>query len=183
MSLLAIIFIAILIPFVVFFLGFTWFFIWSRVAKLTTIQRPHSVEASKRYHTRLGSVQAVQAVQSTAGSYNFVDDSKADHGMKPMYKPLSHFLESSSELNDISDTILDKVDSGESLTVIPGVSKELANELYRLGYSSIEQIARWGRADVRSVSANLGIDQQLIEEVWIANARLIMSVRSTSYTS
>ncbi|MBX2821451.1 MAG: hypothetical protein KTR29_17275 [Rhodothermaceae bacterium] len=180
MSLLAIIFIAILIPFVVFFLGFTWFFIWSRVAKLTTIQKPNAAEASKEYHTRLG---AVQAVQTGGGSYDYVDDSKADYGIKPIYKPLSHFLESNTDLNDFSGTVLEKVDAGEALTVIPGVSKELAGELYSLGYSSIEQIARWGRADVRSVSADLGIDQQLIEEVWIANARLIMSVRSTSYTS
>jgi|GEM_PF-5825958 len=177
MSLLAIIFIAILIPFVVFFLGFTWFFIWSRVAKLTTIQKPHTAETNKRYHTRLG------AVQTGAGGYAYVDDSKIDHGIKPIYKPLSHFLDSNTKLNNFSDSVLEAVDSSESLTVIPGVSKELARELYNLGYSSIEQIARWGRADVRSVSADLGIDQQLIEEVWIANARLIMSVRSTSYSS
>jgi hypothetical protein len=180
MSLLAIIFIAILIPFVVFILGFTWFFIWSRVAKLTTTQSPHTVEASKRYHTRLG---AVQAVQAGASGYAYMDDSKVDHGIKPSYKPLSHFLGSNTKLNTFSDTVLETVDSAESLTVIPGVSKEIAKELYNLGYSSIEQIARWGRADVRSVSADLGIDQQLIEEVWIANARLIISVRSTSYTS
>ena len=60
---------------------------------------------------------------------------------------------------------------------IPGINGETEKELYEMGYTSVEQIARWGRADVRAVSATLGIDQQKIEDEWIAGARLILSIR------
>lgn len=60
---------------------------------------------------------------------------------------------------------------------IPGINVAIERELYDLGYTSVEQIARWGRADVRAVSATLGVDQQLIEDEWIAGARLILSIR------
>ncbi len=60
---------------------------------------------------------------------------------------------------------------------IPGIDGALEKELHDLGYTSVEQIARWGRADVRAVSANLGVDQQIIEDEWIAGARLILSIR------
>ena len=60
---------------------------------------------------------------------------------------------------------------------IPGINSAMERELYDLGYTSVEQIARWGRADVRAVSANLGVDQQIIEDEWIAGARLILSIR------
>ncbi len=63
------------------------------------------------------------------------------------------------------------------ITDIPGINSAMEKELIDLGYSSIEQIARWGRADVRAVSATLGIDQQKIEDEWIAGARLILSIR------
>lgn len=102
---------------------------------------------------------------------------------KPTYKPLSHFLDSTGELAMFPQIGYDDHESHSRLTAIPGISKEIEQELYDLGYSSVEQIARWGRADVRAVSADLGIEQHLIEDEWIANARLILAMRSTSLTS
>ena len=179
MSLLAIIFIAIIIPFVIMFLGFTWFFIQSRIAKLAAARKPRSRRSNSSYRTRLELVP--EAISST-GKFSSIEG-RRNKGYIPTYKPLSHFLGSEKEVGLFNESILEELDEQGELTVIPGISKELEHELYNLGYSSIEQIARWGRADVRAVSANLGIEQQLIEEVWIANARLILAIRSSSYTS
>ena len=91
---------------------------------------------------------------------------------KPTYQPLSHYLETPSDV-----VILDDYDIQYDLTVIPGITKAIEEELRVLGYTCIEQIARWGRADVRAVSAVLDVEQQQIEEQWISNARLILSLR------
>ncbi len=101
------------------------------------------------------------------------------------YQPLSTYLGDStlnSETINNFDTNLSTLISGTStiefeITDIPGINSAMEKELQDLGYSSIEQIARWGRADVRAVSATLGIDQQKIEDEWVAGARLILSIR------
>ena len=102
------------------------------------------------------------------------------------YQPLSAYL-SDSGYNETQmgdglpadvTTILQNTSTVQfHVKDIPGINSELEKELYDLGYTSVEQIARWGRADVRAVSANLGVDQQVIEDEWIAGARLILSIR------
>ena len=91
---------------------------------------------------------------------------------KPTYQPLSHYLDEPSNVLILQDT-----DIVHDLTSIPGITLNIQENLYELGYTCVEQIARWGRADVRAVSANLGIDQHQIEEQWVASARLILSLR------
>ena len=179
MSLIAIIFIAIVIPFVIMFLGFTWFFIQSRIAKLAAARKPRSRRSESSYRTRLEFTSKAKNSTKTAPA----GERRTSKSKKPTYKPLSHFLDSSEEIAIYNNLGYDERGNGSELTAIPGISKEIEQELYSLGYSSLEQIARWGRADVRAVSAGLGIDQHLIEEEWIANARLILAIRSTSLTS
>ena len=176
MSLIAIIFIAIVIPFVILFLGFTWFFIQSRIAKLAAARKPRSRRSSTSYRTRLELVpEAVGSSRSFSAR-----GTKRSSGYKPTYKPLSHFLPGDPEVTLYSDSDFQEIETTNELSSIPGISQELAQGLETLGYSSIEQVARWGRADVRAVSADLGIDQQIIEEEWIANARLLLTIRSSS---
>ncbi len=102
------------------------------------------------------------------------------------YQPLSSFLGSSTlERNDLPNTASSELATllPEPATLefdikdIPGINSAMEKELFELGYTSVEQIARWGRADVRAVSATLGVDQQKIEDEWIAGARLILSIR------
>ena len=90
----------------------------------------------------------------------------------PEYQPLAHFLG-----NTTTTAGIDSSTYQFDLKDIPGINDTLKNALHHLGYTSIEQIARWGRADVRVVSASLGIEQQKIEEEWIEGARLILSIR------
>ncbi|MFK7846395.1 MAG: hypothetical protein AB8G77_13940 [Rhodothermales bacterium] len=103
------------------------------------------------------------------------------------YQPLSTYL-TGSTLN--GNAITSSMDTTDVATLmpgvttiqfdikdIPGINGAMEKELFDLGYTSVEQIARWGRADVRAVSATLGVDQQKIEDEWIAGARLILSIR------
>ncbi len=102
------------------------------------------------------------------------------------YQPLSTYL-TGSTLN--SNSITSNMDANVATLMpgitaiqfdikdIPGINGAMEKELFDLGYTSVEQIARWGRADVRAVSASLGVDQQKIEDEWIAGARLILSIR------
>lgn len=90
----------------------------------------------------------------------------------PEYQPLSYFLG-----ENITSTAVDTSPIEFDLKDIPGINTTIQNELYALGYTSVEQIARWGRADVRAVSALLGVEQYKIEEEWIEGARLILSIR------
>lgn len=178
MSLLAIIFIAIVIPFVIIGLGFIWFYIRSRIAKMSAPpkQRPYRSQT-----VQVSPVVASKQAEPVISQFTS-KKSKPAVNYKPTYRPLSHFLESSEEVATIEESIQGE-DNLQELTVIPGITNQIQRELHELGYHSIEQIARWGRADVRAVSGRLEMDQQVIEEVWVANARLILAVRSTSYTS
>ncbi len=111
---------------------------------------------------------------------------------KPTYQPLSHYLQEDTEAVTLesvygaSDGMMEDGmmeatavanDTDDKLTAIPGITPGIERELLDLGYTSIEEIARWGRADVRAVSAGLGVAQHLIEEGWVASARLILSLR------
>lgn len=178
MSLLAIIFIAIIIPFVIIGLGFIWFYIRSRIARMSAPQKPRAYKSQTIQVPPVGVVKDAEPVANTYASLK----SKPSISYKPTYKPLSHFLESADDVAVMDDSN-QTADNLHELTVIPGITRQIEQELHNLGYQSIEQIARWGRADVRAVSASLEMDQQVIEEVWIANARLLLAIRSTSYTS
>jgi predicted flap endonuclease-1-like 5' DNA nuclease len=93
-------------------------------------------------------------------------------GTTPSFLPISHFL---------GDTLTPAFGETAGFTYdlkdIPGINESIQSELLELGYTSVEQIARWGRADVRAVSALLEVDQNKIEEEWVAGARFILSIR------
>ena len=182
MSLLAIIFIAVTIPFSVIFVAFTWFFIRSRFAKkrklpkMPRFQEPAfstvplaNVEVTTKQHRQLTS-SGSPAGYTTSYSQPILN-------YKPTYQPLSHFLDTSSDVIIVDESSSFEYDIQYDLTVIPGISKHIEQGLHELGYTCIEQIARWGRADVRAVSADLGVEQQRIEDEWVASARLIMSLK------
>lgn len=59
----------------------------------------------------------------------------------------------------------------DDLTSLPGVNRLLQDQLYRLGITTFDQIARWSSADVRRVSEKLSIDRKTIQDHWIINAQ------------
>ncbi|MEZ4698997.1 MAG: hypothetical protein R2834_01605 [Rhodothermales bacterium] len=85
----------------------------------------------------------------------------------PEFRPLSFYIEKPR---------LDLHGGAHPISEIPGMDLHVQRALTELGYTSVEQVAQWGRADVRAVSALLGVDAGLIESKWIANARMLLSV-------
>ena len=61
----------------------------------------------------------------------------------------------------------------EDLTRIRGIDASLALRLRGLGVSTFEHIVRWTAADVRSVSATLGLGRRISAENWIEQAALL----------
>ena len=179
MSLLAIIFIAITIPFSIIFLAFTWFYIRSRFAKKKKVPREQvgSYTSASLPTVEVTPGQHVHSVSSPVPTMYTTSYSQPILNYRPTYQPLSHFLDTSSDIIIVDESTSNDYDIRYDLTVIPGISKHIEQGLHELGYTCIEQIARWGRADVRAVSADLGIEQQRIEDEWIATARLIMSLK------
>ena len=182
MSLYTILFVALVIPFTIIFVGFTWFFIRSRIAALSRYRRSrvrkHTQPETAYVHatTRRRGTNQVAASQTTVPVYDTPSD-------PPTYQPLAHFLTDSTPLGVLSQTQIQAPnfvqDLAHALPLIPGISRQIEEDLHELGYTCIEQIARWGRADVRAVSADLDVDQQRIEEEWVAHARLLMRLRYT----
>ncbi len=86
----------------------------------------------------------------------------------PEFRPLSFYMAESRPSHASS--------AGHPLSEIPGLDARIQHALIDLGYTSVEQVARWGRADIRAVSAILGVDQGVIEGTWIANARSVLSI-------
>ena len=182
MSLLAIIFIAVTIPFTIIFVAFTWFYIRSRFTqnrKTASIHPGYRPTFSPVPLSNINIVpgQPVHPVSSGIHSGYTTSYSQPITSYKPTYQPLSDFLDTSPDVIISDESRSTDYDIQYDLTVIPGISKQIEHGLHELGYTCIEQIARWGRADVRAVSAGLGIEQHRIEEEWIANARLIMSLK------
>jgi predicted flap endonuclease-1-like 5' DNA nuclease len=86
----------------------------------------------------------------------------------PEFRPLSFYMAESRPFHPPATV--------HPLSEIPGLDARIQHALIDLGYTSVEQVARWGRSDVRTVSAILGVDQGVIESTWIANARSLLSV-------
>lgn len=86
----------------------------------------------------------------------------------PEFRPLSFYMAESRPSQGAS--------GGHPLSEIPGLDARVQHALIDLGYTSVEQVARWGHADIRAVSAILGVDQGVIEGTWIANARSVLSI-------
>jgi predicted flap endonuclease-1-like 5' DNA nuclease len=87
----------------------------------------------------------------------------------PEFRPLSFYLNGKQEGAPAGA-------GDHPLSEMPGMDASMQLALRELGYTSVEQVARWGRADVRAVSALLGVDQRLIESDWVARARRLLSI-------
>lgn len=169
MSLFTLVVTTILITLVVASGAFFWFFVNAYIQnKRETEERIAAMAIPK-------AARAAGTAMSQNGTPPSLDASIHRFGSrisKPEFQPIDKFL-NSGPISQNSTTVT-KLIKG-SLEDIPGLTTAMVQELRRLGYSSIEEIASWGKADVRAVSALLDIDQSLISNTWVPNAQSMMS--------
>ena len=58
----------------------------------------------------------------------------------------------------------------DNLMKIRRINRELAEKLHRLGITHFDQIAEWTATDVRSLSAALGLGNEIYKQAWIEQA-------------
>ncbi len=68
--------------------------------------------------------------------------------------------------------------NGDNLTLIQGITAELALQLNRIGITSFRQIAEWSSLDVRRVSAVLKLENRIFHENWIVQAQSLFFERT-----
>lgn len=196
MSLFSLLSTAVAVPFIVVFVAFLWFWIRAKIAgfrknktsEATTPERATMRNPGKRPAISTTTVSPMRLSASLAfehqpaayaTEYDPVYTASASDTLS--YQPLSSYLGEDESIHAYGNTLSTLIPGSNTIafeiTDIPGINSAMEKELLDLGYSSIEQIARWGRADVRAVSATLDVDQQEIEDEWIAGARLILSIR------
>ena len=61
--------------------------------------------------------------------------------------------------------------TGDNLTVITNISAELQQKLYAIGVTTLDEMARWSRADARRISGLVGIEEEIIMHQWIFEAQ------------
>ncbi|NNF57833.1 MAG: hypothetical protein HKN04_06285, partial [Rhodothermaceae bacterium] len=60
---------------------------------------------------------------------------------------------------------------GDDLTVISGIDEAVQQQLYALGVTKLDEMARWSRADARHISSAVGVSEQTIMHQWIFEAQ------------
>jgi|GEM_PF-7134279 len=88
----------------------------------------------------------------------------------PPFLPLST-LSTSPELCQLN---------GDNLTLIQGISADMALQLNRIGITSFRQIAEWSSLDVRRVSAVLKLENRIFHENWIVQAQSLFFERTNN---
>lgn len=68
--------------------------------------------------------------------------------------------------------------NGDNLTLIQGITPEMALQLNRIGITSFRQIAEWTSLDVRRVAAVLKLDDRIFQENWIVQAQSLYFERT-----
>lgn len=62
-------------------------------------------------------------------------------------------------------------EGADDLTVIRGVDEETQRKLYAAGITTLEEMARWSRADARRISGAVGVPEETIMHQWIFEAQ------------
>ncbi len=162
MSLFALLSTAVAIP-----LGvacFTFIFFYLRARSVDRNRARYEQRKSERQAARVAMPgEPAAPAELTVGAPAAPMTAAADS--MPAFRPLSYYLET----NGVA------FPTEHPISELPGLDDGLQRALRQLGYTSIEQVAQWGRADVRAVSAMLGIDQRLIEDGWVPSARQLLS--------
>jgi predicted flap endonuclease-1-like 5' DNA nuclease len=64
--------------------------------------------------------------------------------------------------------------SGDDLTVITGLTPALQEALYGVGVTTLDEMARWSRADARRISSLVGVPEEVIMHQWIFEAQSVL---------
>ncbi|HYE95727.1 MAG TPA: hypothetical protein VD962_05925 [Rubricoccaceae bacterium] len=62
----------------------------------------------------------------------------------------------------------------DDLTVVSGIDQSVQQKLYALGVVSLDEMARWSRADARRISASLDVPEDTIMHQWIFEAQSVL---------
>ena len=68
----------------------------------------------------------------------------------------------------------------DDLTIIMTIDADVQNALYLAGVTSLDEIARWSRADARRIAADVGISEETIMNQWIFEAQAALFQSHTS---
>ncbi|MDX1419317.1 MAG: hypothetical protein R3181_05070 [Rubricoccaceae bacterium] len=62
----------------------------------------------------------------------------------------------------------------DDLTVVTGITPELQEALYAAGVYTLDEMARWSRADARRISGLVGVPEEVIMHQWIFEAQSVL---------
>lgn len=113
------------------------------------------------------------------------------HARRPAYVPLLSLIdppEASHDSEKGADTIHDNAppaapaqpQGGDRLSLIWGIDATLQDRLYRLGYTTFEQLANLTSTEAQRLGQYLGIERQSILDHWIPQAQLLLYERHRS---
>ena len=68
----------------------------------------------------------------------------------------------------------------DDLTVIATIDADVQNALYLAGVTSLDEIARWSRADARRIAAGVSVSEEVIVNQWIFEAQAALFQSHTS---
>lgn len=65
-------------------------------------------------------------------------------------------------------------EQGDDLTVISSITPELQRALYAVGVSTLDEIARWSRADARRIGGMVDVPEEVVMHQWIFEAQSVL---------
>ena len=68
-------------------------------------------------------------------------------------------------------------DGADDLTLISGIDPAIQGQLYGLGVTTLDDMARWSRADARQISAAVGVPEEIILDQWLFEAQSLLFER------
>jgi len=71
---------------------------------------------------------------------------------------------------------IEELETREDLTVVRGITPDLADRLHRRGIHKLADIAAWTAEDVQQFSTRLAVGRQIVEERWVEQCRRILKM-------
>ena len=73
--------------------------------------------------------------------------------------------------SDLGQTVSLTTGGGDDLTRMRGIGKALQAQLNGLGINSFEQIAQWGKEDIKEFAAKLALKDRIRRDNWVTQAK------------
>ena len=73
--------------------------------------------------------------------------------------------------SDLGQTVSLTTGGGDDLTRMRGIGKALQAQLNGIGINSFEQIAQWGKEDIKEFAAKLALKDRIRRDNWVTQAK------------